>query len=363
MRRHPDYLILFCLGFLIVFGLVMLSSASGSLGKVKFDDAYYYLKHQLLYGFSLGIVGFFAALHIHYKTYMRFAFPALLVSIGLLIAVFTPLGVVTNNSARWISVGAFSFQPGELLKLTLIIYVAGWLAKDSRRSSQLGKGFIPFLTVIGIIAVLLFLQPATSMVVMLIAAGLAMYFVSGAKLRYIATLGVCVAVALAVVVAITPYRLQRIENFLNPENDPARGGFHLNQAQIAIGSGKIFGVGFGNSTTKLGYLPEPVGDSIFAIIAEELGFVGVTVLLSVFLVLTLRIFLLARRTPDAFGELLLVGFGSLIAIQTIVNIAAISGLLPLTGTPLPFISYGGTSLAVFMTMGGIIANISKYTRT
>jgi Bacterial cell division membrane protein len=255
-----------------------------------------------------------------------------------------------------------SFQPGELLKLTLIIYIASWLSKDARRSLQFGKGFIPFLIIIGIIATLLILQPSTSTVAMLTLTGFGMYFVSGAKLRYIAGLLACMALALALITIITPYRFERVKNFLDPTSDPMRGGFHLNQAQIAIGSGKVFGVGFGNSTTKLGYLPEPLGDSIFAIIAEELGFIGSSVLVSAFLILVLRIFLLARRAPDVFGELLLVGFGTLIALQTIVNIAAISGLLPLTGTPLPFISYGGTALAIFMTMGGIIANISKYAR-
>jgi cell division protein FtsW len=362
MRRHPDYLILFCLGFLVIFGLVMLTSASSNLGKTKFDDTYYYLKHQLLYGFSLGVVGFFLMLKIHYRSYARFAFPALLVSIGLLVLVFTPLGITTNSSARWVSLGGISFQPAEILKLTLIVYIASWLSKDAQRSRQLGKGFIPLLAVIGVVAALLLKQPSTSTVAILILAGLIMYFVSGAKLRYIATLFVGMTLVLALVTIITPYRFERVKNFLNPTTDISGGGFHLNQARIAIGSGKLLGVGFGKSTTKLGYLPEPVGDSIFAIIAEELGFVGVSVLVGVFLILILRIFLLARRVSDTFGELLLIGFGALIALQTVIHIAAISGLLPLTGTPLPFISYGGTALAVFMTMGGIIANISKYAR-
>ena len=359
-RTHSDYLILFCIGFLVIFGLIMLASASSNLGKVKFDDAYYYLKHQLLYGFSIGAVGFLLGLKIHYKVYARFAFPMLLLSIVLLILVFTPLGIVANNSARWLSLGPVRFQPAELLKLTVIIYLASWLAKDARRRMHFGKGLVPLMAVIGVVAFLLLKQPSTSTVAILFGAAFAMYFVSGAKLRYIALLCGGAAVALALVIAITPYRMERIKNFISPEADLARGGFHLKQAQIAIGSGEVFGVGFGNSTTKLGLLPEPVGDSIFAVIAEELGFVGSSVLVGIFLFLVLRIFLTAKHAPDMFGELLLVGFGAIIASQAIVNIGATSGVLPLTGTPLPFISYGGTALAVFMTMGGIIVNISKY---
>ena len=361
-KRHPDYLIFFCIGFLVIFGLVMLTSASSNLGKTTFNDTYYYLKHQILYGFSLGIVGFFCATKIHYKAYVRFALPALVGSIILLVLVFTPLGIVANKSARWLSFGPIRFQPAEIIKLTFIIHLASWLSGDARRRMHFGKGFVPLLLMVGIIAFLLLKQPSTSTLVMLIVTALAMYFVSGARLRYILALCVGAAVVLMIVIAITPYRFDRIKNFLYPEANLSTGGFHLNQARIAIGSGKLFGVGYGKSTTKLGYLPEPVGDSIFAVISEELGFVGSSVVVGLFLVLVLRIFLVARRAPDTFGELILVGFGTLIAVQAIVNIAAISGLLPLTGTPLPFISYGGTALAVFMTMGGIIVNISKYAR-
>ncbi len=164
----------------------------------------------------------------------------------------------------------------------------------------------------------------------------------------------------ALIVYITPYRLDRVLNYINPESNPLGGGYHINQAKIAIGSGGMFGVGYGQSTTKIKYLPEPIGDSIFAVIAEELGFAGSLTLVGAFVLLVTKTLLLARKAPDRFAKLLLIGFASLIAIQAFVNIGAISGLIPLTGTPLPFISYGGTALAVFMTMGGIIANISKY---
>ena len=184
---------------------------------------------------------------------------------------------------------------------------------------------------------------------------------SGAKLSYLAAAFLGAGLILLLIIYLTPYRWERLVNFFEPEANILSGGFHRNQALIAIGSGGLFGAGFGQSTTKISYLPEPAGDSIFAVIAEELGFVGAGLLILVFLALVLKIFFLSKRAPDKFGELLLIGFGSLIAIQTFAHIGAISGLIPLTGTPLPFISYGGTALAVFMTIGGIVVNVSKYT--
>ncbi|MDP1719175.1 MAG: FtsW/RodA/SpoVE family cell cycle protein, partial [bacterium] len=183
---------------------------------------------------------------------------------------------------------------------------------------------------------------------------------SGAKMSYVAGVMVIGALALAAIVVATPYRLQRVVGFLDPSSNPLGAGYHINQAQIAIGAGETFGVGYGKSTTKINYLPEPIGDSIFAVVAEELGFVGAVGLIGVFMVLVLRILLLARKTKDKFGKLVLIGFGIIIGLQVFINIGAISGILPLTGVPLPFISYGGTALAVFMTMGGIVTNISRY---
>jgi len=359
-RQKPDYIILFSLFSLVLLGLVMLASASSHLGKVTYDDTYYYLKHQVIYGLSLGLIGYFIASHVHYKKYRKVAVPLLLVSIVLLVLIFTPLGVSAKGSARWIRFGSITFQPSELLKLTFIIYLAAWMSKRAFRQKNFWKGFVPFVTVLGIVALLLLKQPSTSTVAILVLTSLIMYFVSGARLRYIALTLVGGALILGMVIYVTPYRLARVQNFFEQGVDIQAGGYHLEQARIAIGSGGLTGVGYGESTTKIRYLPEPVGDSIFAVIAEELGFIGAGLIVGMFLLLTLRTLLLARNTPDRFGQLLLVGFGSLIAIQAFVNIGAISGVLPLTGTPLPFMSYGGTALAVFMTIGGIIVNISKY---
>lgn len=356
----PDYLIILTLIFLTIFGLAMLASASSHLGKTKFGDSYYYLKHQLLYGLGFGILGFAAAYTINYRFYRKIALFLVLGSIALLFLVFTPLGIEAGGAERWLKIGPIIFQPAELLKITFVLYLAAWLSGNKERSKSFLAGFIPFAIIAGAISFLLLKQPATSMTAILIMSALIVYFASGARLSYIAGFLLVGLVIFLLVIYMTPYRLNRVVNFLNPEIDPLKGGYHLNQALIAIGSGGFWGVGYGQSTTKINFLPEPIGDSIFAVIAEELGFAGALFLVGLFVVLVLKILLLAKKTQDYFGKLALVGFASVIALQTFINIGAISGLLPLTGTPLPFISYGGTALAVFMTIGGMIVNISRY---
>ncbi|MEK7612298.1 MAG: putative peptidoglycan glycosyltransferase FtsW [Patescibacteria group bacterium] len=360
--RHVDYLIVAILAILVIFGLVMLGSASSHLGETRYQDSYYYLKHQIMSGLIVGIVGFFLGLIINYTLYRKIALPALLISIALLALVFTPLGVDANNATRWVKLGLITFQPAEILKITLIIYLASWLANSkSERQRSITKGFIPLLIVLGVVGGMLIKQPATSIVVVLLGTGMAMYFTSGAKMTHVLSIiGIGVG-AIALVIALGGgYRLNRIKAFLNPEQNAQGSAFHINQALIAVGSGQMYGVGYGESTTKLQYLPEPMGDSIFAIIAEEFGFVGAITLVGLFLTLVIRVFILAWRAPSRFASLLLIGFATLIAVQSFIHIGAISGIIPLTGMPLPFISYGGTALAVFMTIGGIIVNISKH---
>lgn len=359
--HKPDYLIIFCVWFLVIFGLVMLASASSNLGRKNFGDTYYYLKHQIYYGLSLGIIGFFLASKIPYGKYRnKFINLALLVLSLILVAlVFSPLGFRVGGAARWLKFGSFTFQPSDILKLSFIIYLASWLSRHENRQTKFWEGFLPFLIVLGIISGLLFAQHSTSPVVILGAVALIMYFVSGARLRYIFSIVIIGALALGAIIAITPYRTVRVLTFLNPEADPLKSGFQVLQAKTAIGSGGLFGRGYGQSTVKF-RLPEPIGDSIFAVIGEEFGFLGALFVVGLFALLVIRIFILARRIPDRFGQLLLFGFGSLIGLQAIINIGALVGVLPLTGTPLPFISYGGTALAVFMTMAGIVVNVSRH---
>ncbi len=368
-RRRPDYVLIAAIVFLILFGLAMLASASSNLGEVRFGDPYYFLKRQASFGLAVGTLGFIVGATVHYKSYRNAALIFLLLSFILVALVFTPLGFGTTGATRWLSLGPLSFQPSEILKITLVIYLAAWLSRESERQKSFSRGVVPFLIVIGGISGLLLGQPSTSMLALLIAAATIMYFMSGAKLRYIAgivgsgilVIGIMVFVASRVTPGPdTDYRILRIRTFLGLDRNEAGEAFHIRQAKIAIGSGGIGGVGYGQSTTKIRYLPEPMGDSIFAVIAEELGFIGATTIIAVFGVLVLRMLILARRARDKFGGLILVGFASVIALQVFIHIGAISGIIPLTGIPLPFVSYGSTALAVFMTMGGIAVNISKY---
>lgn len=361
-EKIPDYIFLITAGLLVVFGLVMLSSASSDLGKIKFNDTYYYLRHQIYYGLSLGIAGFLICYFIPYKKWNRAAPYLLGIGILALIAVFTPLGFRAGGASRWINLGPLSVQPAEFLKFAFIIYVAAWLTgKKANRQASFVEGFLPFLAISGFVALLIFLQPATTAVVIIMFSALVIYFMSGARFKYIVGAILLGAVALLIFISVTPYRRERVLSYLrNDQVNILSSGYHRNQALIAIGSGGIMGVGYGQSTAKYKFLPEPIGDSIFAVIAEEFGFAGSIFVLALFLLLAIKGFFIANRVRDNFGKLVVVGFISVIMLQAFINIGAISGVLPLTGVPLPFISYGGTALAIFMSMIGVIANISKY---
>jgi len=359
--RAPDYFFLAIVFALVVFGLVMLASASSDLGKTLFNNSYYYLEHQMLYGLSLGAAGFAVGYFLPYGQWKKFAFPMLLISVASLALVFTKLGELVNGTNRWLRLGPVSFQPAELVKLVYLIYLAAWLSNPkSKRATDFQSGLLPFLVVSGLIGALLILQPATSTVAILLGSGLVVYFVSGAPIKYILGTVAIALVLIAGVIYVTPYRRARITGFLNPTADTQGKNYQVSQALIAIGSGGITGVGYGQSATKTSYLPAVIDDSIFAVVAEELGFIGACLLIVLFCLFTLRLYWLSARVGDRFGKLLLIGFGTVIGLQAFVNMASISGVIPLTGVPLPFVSYGGTALAVFLTMAGIALNVSKY---
>ena len=356
---HPDYIFLSCVILLTIFGLVILSSASSDLGKIKFNDTYFYLKHQIFFGLSLGVAGFLFAYYFHYKNLKKIAVPLLIINIIFLILVFTSLGTSHKGSSRWLNFGPISFQPAELLKISFIVYLSAWLSNRAakRQSSFLG-GFLPFLIISGFVAFLVFKQPATTTIAIILSAAFIIYFLSGVKMLYIAGVAFIGILAITSIIYLTPYRYQRIMTYLSEEKHQTTG-YQLTQSLTAIGGGGLLGRGFGKSTIKYKYLPESIGDSIFAVIAEELGFIGSLFLLATFIVLFIRGFSIAKYSSNQFAKLTAIGLTSVIALQVFVHIAANSGIIPLTGVPLPFVSYGGTSLAVFLTMTGIIANISK----
>lgn len=357
---HLDRTFLALVFGLTVIGLIMLASASWPLGFDRFDDGYYFLKHQLIFGLLPGVIGCLVAMRVPYEKLRHFAPHMLALSILLLILVFIPgIGAEFGTSRSWIGVGSFSFQPSELVKLTFLIYLAAWLEKRSRHElKSVSEGLAPFLTVLGIIALLLILQPDTGTLGIIVLTAFAVYFVAGAPIHHLLGLGLIGAGAMAALIKFSPYRADRVLTFLHPELDPLGVGYHINQALLAIGSGGIFGRGYGHSLQKFQYLPEVAGDSIFAVMSEEMGFVLVSAFVLFYVVFLLRGLMIADKAPDAFGRYLVIGIMAWFGIQAFVNIGAMVGIMPITGVPLPFVSYGGTALAISLTAAGVVLNVS-----
>ena len=362
-RKPFDYVLLGLTATIVLFGLLMLASASGPLGYDRFADSYYLVKHQFIFGLIPGLIGFLIMLRVPYMVWRRFAPHFLILTFLLLIAVFIP-GIAANigTAHSWISIGGlFSLQPSEFVKLTLLFYLAAWMAsKTPEKIRSFQEGFLPFVGVLSAVALLMILQPDIGTLSIIGAIAVVVYFAGGAALHWLSLIFVTGLVTLGLLIGLAPYRLARFTTFLNPELDPLGIGYHVNQALLAIGSGGFLGQGYGHSRQKFQYLPEVASDSIFAVISEELGFMFATALIVLFVLLTWRILKVAKEAPDNFGKLVAVGIAAWIAIQAFVNIGAMVAILPITGVPLPFISYGGTSLAMSLTIMGLVLNISRY---
>ena len=356
----PDYVFLSLVGVLVVFGLIVLSSASSVFSYEKFGSSFYLTRHQLLFGLLPGLVFFFAALRVPYRFWRRFSVIIFGLTLILLILVLIPgLGSKFGGSRSWFTVGSISFQPSEFAKLSLIIYLAALFESRFSQLQDIRRGFFPFLAASGLIGFLIVLQPDVGTLAIVGAIALYLAFVAGISLRHLGAAAAAGFGALLILVKIAPYRAARLTSFINPELDPQGIGYHINQALLAVGSGGLFGVGFGNSRQKFRYLPEVTGDSIFAIAAEELGFIVSAGLIILLLALLARMFRIARNSPDLFSRFLTLGITGWFAIQSFVNIGSMVGLLPLTGLPLPFVSYGGTALAAELLAVGIVGSISR----
>ncbi|NQU99864.1 MAG: putative lipid II flippase FtsW [Parcubacteria group bacterium] len=361
VQKKPDYTLVITILALIIVGLVVLSSASAVLSYERFGNNYYFFTHQLIYGVLFGMIAFFITSQINYHYWKKLAAIMLVSTIFLLIVVFIPgLGLEHGGARRWINIGSFTFQPTELAKLTFLLYLATWLDKRQKGIKDWKYGFVPFATILGVISFLIILQPDVGTMSVIIVTAIAIYFVAGARFSHLALLGAGGVAMFIMLIKIAPYRMARLTVFLNPEIDPQGIGYQINQALLAIGSGGLFGRGLGKSIQKYNYLPEASGDSIFAIMAEELGFIRVLMLIALFMVLAIRGFGVAKRAPDFYGKLIATGIVSWICFQAFMNMAAISGLMPLTGIPLPFISYGGSALLFSLASMGILVNISKH---
>lgn len=339
----------------------MISSAGIIFSNVRFGDEYHLFKRHILYGIIIGLPSMYIVSKINYKFWQKIALPffvATLVLLGLVLV--SGIGANYQGASRWIDFGPISFQPTEIAKISMIIYLAVWLKNRGSKIQDFKQGLIPFLMILGFVALLIISQPDIGTLGVIIITSLIMFFIVGAPIKYIFGILLGGLALVALLIKIEPYRMNRLTAFIDPSVDPQGISYQINQALLAVGSGGVFGLGLGHSRQKYNYLPEPVGDSIFAIISEELGMIGATVLLCFFIAFALKGYRIARKAPDEFSRLVAVGITSWVVFQALINIMSILKLMPLTGIPLPLISYGSTSL-VFTLIGiGILLNISKH---
>ncbi|MFH1866759.1 MAG: putative lipid II flippase FtsW [Patescibacteria group bacterium] len=363
-QQKIDYLFIGLAILIVGLGILLLSSASSVVSFQKFGSSYYYVHRQLIYGLLPGLMIFFVLSRFDYHRLVKWSVPALLVTLLALVAVLIPqLGVGYGGASRWLDLKLFSFQPSEITKLTFLIYLVYWFEQKGFDEIRTWKGGImPFIILLSIVMVLLMLQPDMGTMIVIAVSAVIIYFLAGARWSTIIGFILAGSGLMYLLVKIAPYRLNRLTVFLNPEYDSQGIGYHINQALLAVGSGGFWGLGLGHSRQKYQYLPEVTGDSIFAVIAEELGFLLTSILIVLFAALIWRGIKIAVRAPDTLGRLLGLSIMVWLGLQFFVNIAAMLNLLPLTGIPLPFISHGGTALAMALGGLGIMVNISRQAR-
>lgn len=361
MVKGIDRTLLVIVIALVVIGFFIFSSASlGLLARegARFSSVAF---SQILFGIVGGGLALTALSQIFYRNWRKYAFYIFVATLVLTVAVFIPgLGFAHGGANRWIVLGGFSFQPAELLKIGFVVYMATWLSGMHKQIGTTLRGTLPFLGIVSIVGLVLLLQPDTDTFLIMATAAVSMFIVAGGKWRDVLILGVVAVLLVAGLALMRPYVMDRITTFMDPSSDPLGSGYQINQSLIAIGSGGITGRGFGQSIQKFEYLPEPIGDSIFAVYAEEFGFIGSVLLIMLLAFFTFRGYTIAAHATDLFGMLLVVGFMTLIVVQAFLNIAAMLGLAPLSGLPLPFISHGGTALFTTLASVGIVLNVSKY---
>ncbi|HEV8354163.1 MAG TPA: putative lipid II flippase FtsW [bacterium] len=360
-RRAPDYLLLFAVIALVGIGVVMVYSASSIVAADLVGDSAFFFKRQAMWA-GAGFAALLVVQRLHYEKLRRITPVLLLIALAALLLVLVPgIGRVAGGARRWISLGGpLAFQPAEAAKLALILYLANFLANRGADVTQLRRGVVPPLVVTGVMFVLILAQPDMGTAVLIAVCTMGVLFVGGARISHLTGVALAGVPLFAVAVLGEDYRRQRILAFLNPWADPRGSGFHIIQSLLALGSGGLFGTGLGNSRQKFFYLPERHTDFIFSIVGEELGLIGTLAILILLAFVAYRGFQVARRAPDRYAALLAGGITGMIVLQAIMNIGVTTGVLPITGVPLPFLSFGGSSLLVTMIGVGIVLNISQY---
>jgi cell division protein FtsW len=360
-QRHSDYWLSLAVFGLIGFGLIMIYSVSKyySLDLTNGATDKYYLKKQLG-SLLIGIVAWIVFQAINYQFWKKYLGHLFFITLGLLLLplILHPFGITSGG--RWIVLGGFNFQPAELAKLTFVIYLSGLFANHDKNLKDVAKLFWPFIMIVGSIAAIMLIQKDLGTLAIFVVIASVIFIFAGAPFHQLFAATGSAAFLLWLAIKIEPYRMQRLTTFLNPGSDTSSSGYHIQNALIAIGSGGLWGLGFGQSKQKYLYLPEAHTDSIFAIICEELGMVRASLVILVFAFIGYRGLKIAKNAPDTFSRLMAIGITSWLFFQMAINIAAMFSLVPLTGIPLPFISYGGTSLIVLLSAVGVLTNISKY---
>ncbi len=362
IRRRYDPIIPTIGIILSLFGLVMVLSSSQIVASEKFGNAYYFFIRQLI-SWGIGMTAFFYFLRVPLESLYHARSKYLIVTLVLLTLVL----IISPRIAsvhRWIDLGFFRFQPAEFAKLFLIIYFAGWFAAKGEAIRSFTKGLLPFLAILGVVAGLVILEPDMGTMLVIVVLSMTMFFVARANLwHYAAVIGAGIAV-LMILIQAAPYRAERLSSFLESKSgneDTLGANYHTEQALIAIGSGGLWGIGFGQGISKYSYLPQSHTDSIFAVIAEELGFVRTSLFILLYVYLAWRGYLVAIRANSRFTQLLAAGISTAIIGQMLINIGGILHIIPLTGVPLPFVSYGGSSLIISLAMVGLLTNASRET--
>lgn len=358
MDRKINFWFLFSFLVLLIFGFILITSTSAPFSETLFGHPFYYLRHQLIFGFVPGLICGILLLFVNLERIKRYTIFLLLFNLLFLFLVFVPpLSASSRGATRWIKLGAITLQPSEFLKISFILYLSAWISSKSRKKNI--EFLIYFLIIFSVIALFLILQPDISTLGVISVVAVVIFFLGKTPLWQTMLFVICFAFLFLILSQTAPYRLKRLLVFLNPNFDPMGAGYHLKQAEIAIGSGGIWGRGLGLSEHKFGFLPHPFSDSIFAVFAEEAGMIGSIFLLSLYFVLFTSLFFIGIKQRNDYYKLIVFGILVWFSFQTFVNIGAMVGLVPLTGIPLPLLSYGGSHLIAEVIAFFLILNICK----
>lgn len=362
-EHEPDFILIGIILIIISFGLIMLSSATSAYAYASRNhDSYYFFKHQF-FGVIVGLLAFYFFSKIDYHRWKKYAIGFLFFSIFLLLLVFIPgLSANYGKARSWINFFGFSLQPSEFVKISFLLYLSAWFESRRDRLHNISEGIGPFLSVLGVVGLLMLLQPDLGTLTIITITSLIVYFVGGGRVKHILLIFLLGAIMLFVMVRIKPYQADRFKCYFDPEYSANDICYQVNQSLIAIGSGGIWGRGLGESRQKFMYIPEVSGDSVFPIIGEEMGMVVCTILILFYVALFYRGYVIAKNTSDYFGKNLAIGITSWLVLQSIINIGGMINFMPMTGVPLPFISYGGSAMLAALSAAGVLVNISKHTR-